>query len=186
MVNEVADLCFQHPVNGLRDQPDLAARVARRLVQRQPAAVAVLCVAVHLPPDPRLGLVAGVAIRVEAHHLWVGEHRRHEIEVIKCQLAEDEARRFEDDLHGCGSGVPRKSLSIVISRSAWTSCRDGQKKRTRFSSSTRIRMYFSYPSSYSRSTVTPCTNASGYDSTFGGTSRSVRVRTSNVPRRLSK
>jgi len=61
--------------------------------------MAVSSVSFHLALDPGLGLVASVTLGVISHNLGVGQHGRHEVEVIQRHFAEDESGRVEDLLH---------------------------------------------------------------------------------------
>jgi hypothetical protein len=91
-------------VDLLDGQADLADRHTALPLQRKPETVSVFLVAGELPLDPLGRFAARVALRVEAHDLWVGEHLGDEIEIVEAHRAQPESLGFEDEslgVHGC-------------------------------------------------------------------------------------
>jgi hypothetical protein len=98
-VHEISDLGLPGSFDLLHHQPDLADRRLRIALGDEPHAVPVIGVALDLPLDPGLRLVARVALRIETHHLRMIEHRRDEIQIVQRHLAQRQALGGENSPH---------------------------------------------------------------------------------------
>jgi hypothetical protein len=108
-VDQVADFALWRAIDLLRNEPDLAERLAGCSLDYEPAAMAVVGVALDLTIKPGFGFVAGTGFWIVPHNLGIGEHSRQKVEIGGFELAEKQPGGFENDLQ-------RRYLSLRISK----------------------------------------------------------------------